>query len=117
MDQNILIEDSPNKIDIIKNDSNTKEAHISNISKELNLESNDSLSIKSSNLSSEIEIEKSTTMNTNDTNNYTNENTIKSDDNYNNSNNKKKKKEQTFFLFDTRKKKKRKMYIIKIITL
>ena len=108
MDQNILIEDSPNKIDIIKNDSSTKEAHISNISKELNLESNDSLSIKSSNLSSEIEIEKSTTMNTNDTNNYTNENTIKSDDNYNNSNNKKKKKEQTFFLFDTRKKKKKK---------
>ena len=111
--KNIIKEESPIKFMNNKSNSSSKEISISTISKEINLESNDSLSIKSENLSSEFDKITITSTINNDNNNNMNDKSTKIEDNnkfHNNShsNNKKKKKEQTFFLFDTVKKKKKK---------
>ena len=105
-----------NKIELIDNNNN-------NNSKDNDLDINDSLSLKSDTISSEIDKISITTIttNTNTIENNTNNKDIngmdlnKKNDNINNSNNssstkqkKKKEKEQTFFLFDTVKKKKKK---------
>ena len=105
--QKNIIDENSIKINDNKSSISSKEISISNISKEINLETNDSLSIKSDNLSSEIDRATTVTTITNDTNNHINENNLKNEDT-NINNNKKKKKEQTFFLFDTVKKKKKK---------
>ena len=116
---NNIIDEEKENINIIKeNNSNNIKFDInksdSNISKENDLEKSDSLSlsIKSENLSSEID-KTTTTTNTIDNNNNNKNNEQKKDDiNNNNKDNskskKKKEKEQTFFLFDTVKKKKKK---------
>ena len=110
-----------NDIEIDDYGNNNKEKMNNNILKENDFEINDSLSLKSDNVSSEID---KTTITTNSTNpnepaeHYNDSNKI-NDDNNNNINNiintnnskpkKKKEKEQTFFLFDTIKKKKKKI--------
>ena len=109
---NILIESNNLKI-------NKKEQSNTNISKEKDLENNDSLSLKSDNFSSEIDKSTTITNNTNEETIHNNYNDNKKNDDTNNINNqnisnnnskpkKKKEKEQTFFLFDTVKKKKKK---------
>ena len=103
-----------------------KESSNNNISKENDFENNDSLSLKSYTISSEIEKTTIITSTTNDSNNNNindsdkkeRENNINNSINSNNNSNKKnsdnskqkkkKEKEQTFFLFDTVKKKKKK---------
>ena len=96
----------------INDDTNCKK-----VSKENDFENNDSSSLKSDTMSSEIEKNTIITSTANDSNNNINDNDNKEKEinnnsnkkNNNNSNQKKKKeKEQTFFLFDTVKKKKKK---------
>ena len=101
----------------IDNDINCKEVSNNNISKENDFENNDSLSLKSDTMSSEIEKNTIITSTNNDSINNINdsdkkEKEINNNSNKKNSNNsnqkKKKEKEQTFFLFETVKKKKKK---------
>jgi len=110
----------------LNSDINCKEVSNNIISKENDFENNDSLSLKSDTMSSEIEKNTIITSMTNDSNNNNindsdkkeGENNVNNSINNNNNNNKKndnnskqkkkKEKEQTFFLFDTVKKKKKK---------
>ena len=128
--KNIIYEEDQekqDKKDLINNiyiNNIKKEEKANNVPRETDIENNDSLSLKSDAISSEIDKTTTTTINNNDINennnpininNIEDNNNNKYDNKNNNSNNsknksqkKKKEKEQTFFLFDTVKKKKKK---------